>query len=386
MPPFISRTVNEYLSGPGNDKTRLLYDFLYSLRVNLGSPEIVSDYVEAINLAAGENNSAISENPLELSIIFDYFENENNADGLFFGIIKAYPSDDRENIIKSLDGINGLNNIPDKIHAEYSNFNSLIKPEISGKLIAVEDKKFIGFSSGTYLSGLSLPDKPELLLNDKYLNAFPHPETVKDFFILEKEVTRKDFSLFLNENPKWRLDNIDKLMLDNLVIADYLNSQDFTDTGKPIANISWYAATAYCQWLETKLPDNMLDYTIKLPSEAQWESAARLNAADTVNIFKESGASSARSADFTRIGKAGLYDIRGNLWEWMDNWYFPTDSVNGSFGLTGSAYNGVEKAVRGGSWANPEDEIDISTRGSQNPAWCTPFLGFRPVLVKNNGK
>ena len=72
----------------------------------------------------------------------------------------------------------------------------------------------------------------------------------------------------------------------------------------------------------------------------------------------------------------------GNLWEWCENWYFPSDSVNGSFGLPGISYDGVEKAVRGGSWANPESEIKISTRGSQNPSWCTPFLGFRPVLVK----
>ena len=107
---------------------------------------------------------------------------------------------------------------------------------------------------------------------------------------MEKEITRKDYYLFLDENPEWRVDNLNNLIEQNLVTNDYLSLQNSIDSGTPISNISWYAANAYCEWLETKLPLNMSDYRIKLPSEAEWEAAARFNATDDTNIvFQESG-------------------------------------------------------------------------------------------------
>jgi len=383
MPSLISRTVSEYLSGAGPDKSELLYDFLYSMRVNLGSPEIVLDYVEAINLVSSQEKNNNDGEQSDLSIVFDYFADGNNSAGLFLSIIKAYPPNEREPIIESLSKITSVNSILNNLNAEYADIENSGKPAVNGKTVVINNSKFIGFSSGSYLSGPLLPGKPDYIVDDDFLVSFPHIESVKEFYILEKEVTRKDYALFLDENPVWKVDNINNLIDDKLVTKDYLNLQDFSDTVKPVSNISWYAAAAYCEWLDTKLPVTMSDYKIKLPSEAEWEAAAGFNATDTPNnVFQESGATSGKSADFSRIGKAELYDTMGNLWEWCENWYFPSDSVNGSFGLPGISYDGVEKAVRGGSWANPESEIKISTRGSQNPSWCTPFLGFRSVLVK----
>ena len=43
---------------------------------------------------------------------------------------------------------------------------------------------------------------------------------------------------------------------------------------------------------------------------------------------------------------------------------------------------GSEKVIRGASWANEEELIKISTRGSQPPEWCTPYLGFRVILSR----
>lgn len=388
MPSLISRTVSEFLSGTKTDDKELLYDFLYSMRVNLGSPEMVNDYVKAISLT---NNIIISipasnkedSTQTDLSVIFNYFADENNIQGLLLSIIKAYPLDKRENIIESLEKILGVKSILNNLQTEYFDMEISGIPAVNGKTVVITNGKFIGFSSGTYLTGPSLQENTQLLVNDDILNSFPHIETVSEFYILEKEVTRKDYALFLDENPDWKIENINNLIENNLVTKDYLNLQDFNDTGKPVSNISWYAAVAYCDWLETKLPPNMSDYKVKLPSEAEWEAAAGFNATAASNkVFDESGVSAAKSIDFSRIGRAELYDTMGNLWEWSENWYFPTDSVNGSFGLAEVSWDGVEKAVRGGSWANSLSDIEVSTRGSQNPAWCTPFLGFRPVLVK----
>lgn len=382
MPSLLSRTVSEYLSGVNNDNRELLYDFLYSMRVNLGSPEMVLDYVKSVSLADNSDKKEdISQ--ADLSIILDFFSDENNTEGLLLSIIKAYPLDKRKNVIESLGNIAGVNSILNKLDTEYIDIINSSKPAVNGKTAVVNNSKFIGFSSGSYLSGPLLPENTKLLLNHDILVSFPHIENVTEFYIMEKEVTWNDYSLFLDETAMWRIDNINNLIDDNLVTKDYLNFQNKSDMGKPVSNISWYAAKAYCEWLETKLPPNLSDYRIKLPSEAEWEAAAGFNALVTPNnVFKDSGASAGKSTDFSRIGRAELYDTMGNLWEWCENWYFPTDSVNGSFGLKGTSWDGIEKAVRGGSWANSEAEIEVNTRGSQNPAWCTPFLGFRPVLVK----
>lgn len=388
MPSLLSETVTAYLAGIKSDNTENLYDFLYSMRVNMGSPEMVLDYIKAISLINSKiNSSKISgieadEQP-DFSIILNYFSDKKNINGLVLGIIKAYPLNKRKNIIENLEKIEGVKSIINNLYPESFKIEPSNIPVVTGKTAIINNNRFIGISSGIYLTGPSLQKNTQLLLKDEILTSFPHKETITEFYILEKEITRKDYALFLDENPDWKIENISSLIEKNLVSKDYLSLQDFTDQGKPVSNISWYAAAAYCGWLETKLPPFMSGYTVKLPSEAEWEIATGLNTSTSSNsIFQESNESSAKSVDFSRRGAADLYDTMGNLWEWCDNWYFPTDSVNGNFGLPGTSWDGVEKAVRGGSWANLETEIEVSTRGSQNPVWSTPFLGFRPVLVK----
>lgn len=381
LPPLLSRTVGEFISGDKSANSNLLYDFLYSMRVNLGSPDMVDEYVKALNLT--ENGIDPSVSNADLSIIFDFFKQENNSEGLFLSILKAYPENGR---IEVLDNLSKIDNLSDKLNNIISGLKSddiNTEPSLTGKTLGIGNLNFIGISSGTYVSGYDILINNENFIKDNNLTSFPHLEYVDDFYIMEKEITRNDYSLFLDNNPKWKIENINFLISEHLVSKDYLAFQDFTKEGIPVANVSWYAAKAYCEWLETQLPDSMSGFQVKLPSEAEWEAVARLEDPDTVkHIFKESRAESALSTDFTRSGKSGVYDILGNLWEWNDNWIFPADSVNGSFGLTDNNFEGVEKAVRGGSWANFEEDIKVSTRGSQDPSWSTPFLGFRPVVVK----
>jgi len=382
LPPLLSRTVREFVLGSNSENSKLLYDFLYSMRVNLGSPSMVDEYLKAINIA--ENGLNSNNIKIDLSIIFNYFKKENNSEGLLLSILEAYPEKERNGILDKFSKIEELKNILKTIISDFELLDISTEPVLMGKTITVQDSNFIGISSGSYVSGSDIPDNPEYFLVENNLKSYPHPEDIVEFYIMEKEVTFYDYSLFLNENPNWRIENIDNLISKNMVTKDYLAFPDSSEKGKPISNISWYAAKAYCDWLETKLPVSMSEYKIKLPSEAEWEAAARLDGSSkSKDIFKDAGTDSAVTADFSRIGKSGLYDLSGNLWEWNENWFFPGDTLNGAFGLKSSYFEGVEKAVRGGSWANSSSEIEISTRGSQNPSWCTPFIGFRPVLVKD---
>ncbi len=380
LPPLLTGTVKEFISGYNSEDSNLLYNFLYNMRLNLGSPDMVEEFIKALDLA--ENGIVSSESDPGFSVIFDFFKQENNSEGLLLSILKAYPENDRIDIMENISKINGFSNKLIDIISDLKPDHIKSEPNLTGNTLFIEGLKFIEISSGSYISGSNIPSQTENFIKNSNLVSYPHLEYIDDFYIMEKEITRINYSLFLNENPKWKIENINNLMSENLVNKDYLAFQDFKDEGIPLANVSWHAASAFCEWLETKLPDSMSDYQVKLPSEEEWEAAARLNDTDTVNyVFRESGPGSALSADFTRIGESGLYDMTGNLWEWNDNWLFPTDSVNGLFGINESGFEGVEKSVRGGSWANSKSEIDFKTRGSQDPSWCTPFLGFRPVVV-----
>ena len=388
MPHLISRTVIEFLAGNTPNNNKSLYNFLYALRVNLGSPEMVEDYIRAVGLMEPVNSGTDNSQNSNMKVLFNFFDKENNTNGLMLGILKAYSKNDKTSAKDTLSGFLDINTELKDLVNKYQNDNLLSKPKITGNRINVNGLNFVEISSGSYFSGSEQPQSAENILNNISLSSFPHTEKINELYILDKELTRGDYLLFLKENPTWNLENIKSLIDNNLVTENYLAFQDMASQAEPIANISWYAASAYCKWLETKLPGNLLStYRVKLPSEAEWEAAAILNDTDNGHyIFKNFGSDSALPADFSREGKAGLYDMKGNLWEWNDNWYFPTDSENGQYGLNNTLYEGVEKSVRGGSWANLKSDINIYTRASQDPAWCTPFLGFRPVLVKKNGK
>jgi len=237
--------------------------------------------------------------------------------------------------------------------------------------VTVNGMRFIMLSGGQFLMGTDG-------------NSFPYPAAVEDFMIMDREVTNDLYSIFLSEKPEWRLENLEKLIEQGSVNQDYL--KDFTDppSTTPVKYVSWYAADAFCSWLQSKLPAYLADYTVRLPDEIEWEWAALTETKG--GIFKESGLEGPASTEGRFPNNSGFYDLKGNLWEWCSNWYAPASSLISSRSPEYnesyiSEYPGIEKAVRGGSWAN-ESNISTSTRGSQPLAWCTDFLGFRPVLVK----
>ena len=238
--------------------------------------------------------------------------------------------------------------------------------------VTVNGMRFVMLTGGQFLIGADG-------------TSFPYPAAVEDFMIMDREVTNDMFRLFLAENSEWRAENINSLMKAGLVNQDYLKDFDDSDGSTPVNFISWYAADAFCDWLEAKLPDYLSAYSVRLPDEHEWEWAAATDA-DATGIFSDSASTGPLSADGRMPNNSGLYDMKGNLWEWCSNWYAPAapliTSRNPSYNeaFYGS-YDGVEKSVRGGSWAN-EDNVSISARGSQSPEWCTEFLGFRPILVR----
>jgi hypothetical protein len=190
---------------------------------------------------------------------------------------------------------------------------------------------------------------------------FPHPAAIEPFMICSTPVPAPAFADFLDANPQWRPDQIETLINQGLVTAEYLAEFE-AGTGRAITGIhavSWYAARAFCEWLGTKLPDSLSGYTVRLPTESEWEYAVK----------------SAGQWD-----RQGLI-LKGNAWEWCGNPYShipifqaPPDAI--------AAVGSTEYPVRGGSWLNTVAQAAAETRASLPPESCSPFISFRPVIAR----
>ncbi len=238
--------------------------------------------------------------------------------------------------------------------------------------VMINGMRFIMLSGGEFLIGADG-------------NSFPYPVKVDDFMIMDREVTNDLYRLFISENIKWSYQNIDGLIEQGVVNQDYLKDFDISEGSEPVNFVSWFAAEAFCSWLQDKLPSNLADYTVRLPDEHEWEWAAQTENLKN-GVFNETTNKGPLAVDGRMPDNIGLYDLRGNLWEWCSNWYAPAapliTSRNPAYNYSYYGnYDGVERSVRGGCWAN-ENSISISARGSQPPEWCTEFLGFRPIIIK----
>ena len=141
---------------------------------------------------------------------------------------------------------------------------------------------------------------------------------------------------------------------------------NWRDTGfpqeenQPVVCVDWNDAQAYTKWLSKKTGKHY-----RLPSEAEWEYAARAGTSTIYYWGKDIGQNNANCADCgsqwdgkqtSPVGSFapnvfGLYDMSGNVWELVeDNWH---DNYNGA-PTDGSAWHGNSEArvLRGGSWVN----------------------------------
>lgn len=139
---------------------------------------------------------------------------------------------------------------------------------------------------------------------------------------------------------------------------------------KPVENVSWEDAMKFCQRLTDsehlagRLPANRI-YT--LPSEKQWEAFAAGTSLGDAVTSANGKRKSTEDVGSLHPNKFGLYDVRGNVWEWC---------------LTPDEPGSDARVIRGAAFSNGEAEkLALGYRFALTPLFKVPGIGFRVVVV-----
>jgi formylglycine-generating enzyme len=156
----------------------------------------------------------------------------------------------------------------------------------------------------------------------------------------------------------------------------------------PVTLVRWEDADAYCQWLS-----GIMGRTVRLPTEAEWEKAARgglererypwgdrldvehANFLDDPALKMRHGTRTCRS--YAPNGY-GLYDMSGNAWEWVHDWYDPAYYASSPRANPPGPATGQFRIVRGGGWLSTDAAMLTCSHRHQVPADTYSYgIGFR---------
>jgi|WetSurMetagenome_2_1015567.scaffolds.fasta_scaffold117629_2 toxoflavin biosynthesis protein ToxD len=161
-----------------------------------------------------------------------------------------------------------------------------------------------------------------------------------------------------------------------------------TKADHPVVNVSWRDALAYCAWLNETLRDELRDLVLRLPTEAEWEKAARGphslewpwgNEFDkrkcNSNEAGQGGTMPVGAYSPQGDSPYGAADMVGNVWEWCHSRYKPYP-YQANDGRENEAGDDV-RVLRGGSWFDDRNVVHSAYRYADPPDLRIDNLGYR---------
>jgi formylglycine-generating enzyme required for sulfatase activity len=211
--------------------------------------------------------------------------------------------------------------------------------------------------AGTFVMGCTAANQSGCLSSE---NPTHSVTLTQAFYLGRYEVTQGQWVAKMGSNPS------------------FFQGASYPDAAnRPVEQVSWTTIQSYVS-----------ANGMRLPSEAEWEYACR---AGTTTAFNNGSSDDAtvgniawynqNSGSQTHVvgGKAanalGLFDMSGNVWEWVNDWY-GSYSVSPSTNPLGPV-SGTARVLRGGSWLNGSDGVRSSSRGFNAPANTPDTVGFR---------
>ncbi|MBG0785467.1 MAG: SUMF1/EgtB/PvdO family nonheme iron enzyme [Anaerolineaceae bacterium] len=245
-------------------------------------------------------------------------------------------------------------------------------------VISINEKdgaEMVYVPAGEFLMGSEDGDSDEAPEHTVYLDAY---------WIYQHEVTNEQYAVFLNEMGNQTEDSVTWLDISSTYTIIHESGGEWTaDSGyedHPVVEVTWYGAQAYCEWAGGGLP-----------TEAQWEKAARGEDGNTYpwgeaspncDLAQYSGC----SGDAITVGSLpagaseyGALDMAGNVWEWVADWYDAGYYEDSSSQNPKGPASGMYRVLRSGAWHNNERYLRASNRHRNDPGSSNDYNGFRCV-------
>jgi len=257
--------------------------------------------------------------------------------------------------------------LPDK--TKMNKIPQPVEPVEKKPLISIEEitsstlgAKFVLIPAGTFMMGS--PSNEQGRDNDEIL----HQVTIsRSFFMQTTEVTQGQWKRVMENNPS-----------------------HFNSCGDdcPVENVSWKNVQEFISKLNRMEGNNQY----RLPTEAEWEYAARAETTtrfhsgnsnkDLSNVgwYKENAESKTHAVEQKNPNAFGLYDMHGNVWEWVQDWkgVYPSSHIIDPEGPP----SGSIRVMRGGSWRHGAKFCRSAYRSNRYPGFRDSRMGFRLLRMR----
>ena len=245
--------------------------------------------------------------------------------------------------------------VPTEVEAQPQKAVEVAEPEPASRAHPIEPE-MVELTGGKFTMGDKNGAKDEIPL---------HQVTLSPFSIGKYPVTFKEYDTFCEATDK-----------------EKPNDHGRRRERGPVINVSWHDALAYCQWLSEQTGQHY-----RLPSEAEWEYAARAGTQMTHGFgdhagglgaygwYSDNSGGTTHPVGVKRPNSFEVYDLYGNVKEWVADWYgaYPAGPVTNPQGPP----TGYSRVLRGGNFYSSARGCRPASRGSDLPSARYRSVGFR---------
>jgi formylglycine-generating enzyme required for sulfatase activity len=211
----------------------------------------------------------------------------------------------------------------------------------------------------------------EFRMGDNFNEGYPdekpvHTVSLDSYYISKYEVTFTQYDMFCSETGRSNL--------------------AWGRGSWPVIGVTWKDARAFCDWISQKTGKN-----IHLPTEAQWEKAAR--GTDQRRYPWGNGSPNCKLANYygcvikivpvgsypSGVSPYGVHDMVGNVREWCADWYSSTYYSRSPRDNPSGPSSGHSRVIRGGSWYDDANPSRSANRFYSPPFYRNSYIGFRIV-------